>query len=88
MKPRLSSLLLVALSLCSLFAPVVARELVFVQALWRHGDRAPLSLPYPKDPYNESAWQRGWQQLTNVSFDSNEARSRAATEVFRSVWCN
>ncbi|KAJ1357804.1 hypothetical protein KIN20_016040 [Parelaphostrongylus tenuis] len=44
------------------------RELVFVQAIWRHGDRAPRSLPYPKDPYGEAAWQRGWNQLTNVGF--------------------
>ncbi|KAJ1350059.1 hypothetical protein KIN20_005766 [Parelaphostrongylus tenuis] len=43
-----------------------ARELVFVQAIWRHGDRAPQSLPYPRDPYNETAWQRGWGQLTNL----------------------
>ncbi|VDM63163.1 unnamed protein product [Angiostrongylus costaricensis] len=44
------------------------RNLVFVQAIWRHGDRAPLSLPYPNDPYNETAWQRGWAQLTNVRY--------------------
>ncbi|VDM63162.1 unnamed protein product [Angiostrongylus costaricensis] len=44
-----------------------ARKLVFVQAIWRHGDRAPQSLPYPNDPYKERAWRRGWSQLTNVS---------------------
>ncbi|KJH40063.1 hypothetical protein DICVIV_14022 [Dictyocaulus viviparus] len=42
-----------------------ARELVFVQAIWRHGDRAPTSLPYPKDPYDEIVWPRGFKQLTN-----------------------
>uniref|UniRef100_A0A0M3IHL5 Lysosomal acid phosphatase n=1 Tax=Ascaris lumbricoides TaxID=6252 RepID=A0A0M3IHL5_ASCLU len=40
--------------------------LIFVQAIWRHGDRAPSKLPYPNDPHNESAWPRGWSQLTNV----------------------
>ncbi|KAE9419129.1 hypothetical protein Angca_004230, partial [Angiostrongylus cantonensis] len=43
-----------------------ARKLVFVQAIWRHGDRAPQSLPYPNDPYKETAWSRGWSQLTNI----------------------
>ncbi|KHJ95030.1 histidine acid phosphatase [Oesophagostomum dentatum] len=42
------------------------KELVFVQAVWRHGDRAPLGYPYPEDPYNETAWPRGWSQLTNL----------------------
>lgn len=41
-------------------------ELVYVQAIWRHGDRAPNKLPYPNDEYNETAWPRGWGQLTNV----------------------
>ncbi|CAI2353558.1 unnamed protein product [Caenorhabditis sp. 36 PRJEB53466] len=36
-----------------------------MQAIWRHGDRAPGELPYPKDKYNESFWPRGWDQLTN-----------------------
>ncbi|KHN85506.1 Testicular acid phosphatase -like protein [Toxocara canis] len=41
-------------------------QLVYVQALWRHGDRAPKILPYPKDENTELAWPRGWAQLTNV----------------------
>ncbi|KAJ1350063.1 hypothetical protein KIN20_005771, partial [Parelaphostrongylus tenuis] len=48
---------------------LAARKLVFVQAIWRHGDRAPQSLPYPNDPYNETAWQRGWSQLTNIGME-------------------
>uniref|UniRef100_A0A915A9R6 Uncharacterized protein n=1 Tax=Parascaris univalens TaxID=6257 RepID=A0A915A9R6_PARUN len=40
--------------------------LIFVQAIWRHGDRAPTKRPYPNDPYGENAWPRGWGQLTNV----------------------
>ncbi|VDK68845.1 unnamed protein product [Litomosoides sigmodontis] len=41
-------------------------ELVYVQAIWRHGDRAPTHLPYPNDEYNETVWPRGWGQITNV----------------------
>ncbi|VDM59426.1 unnamed protein product [Angiostrongylus costaricensis] len=48
---------------------LAARDLVFVQAIWRHGDRAPQSLPYPNDPYDETAWQRGWGQLTNIGME-------------------
>ncbi|CAG9535974.1 unnamed protein product [Cercopithifilaria johnstoni] len=42
------------------------KELVYVQAIWRHGDRAPNHLPYPNDKYNETAWPRGWSQTTNI----------------------
>ncbi|KAL3998045.1 Histidine phosphatase (branch 2) family protein [Acanthocheilonema viteae] len=41
-------------------------ELVYVQAIWRHGDRAPNHLPYPNDKYKETAWPRGWGQITNI----------------------
>ncbi|KAK6752591.1 hypothetical protein RB195_003795 [Necator americanus] len=66
MRPRSSSFLQFITCLAYLFLVQAKKELVFVQALWRHGDRAPNSLPYPKDPYNESAWPRGWEQLTNI----------------------
>uniref|UniRef100_A0A0K0FF07 Histidine acid phosphatase family protein n=1 Tax=Strongyloides venezuelensis TaxID=75913 RepID=A0A0K0FF07_STRVS len=39
-------------------------ELIFVQAIWRHGDRAPSKLPYPNDVHNEDKWDNGWGQLT------------------------
>ncbi|CAP35177.1 Protein CBG17548 [Caenorhabditis briggsae] len=52
----------------SLLLPCVA-EVEFLLAVWRHGDRAPESLPYPSDPYNETYWPRGWNQLTNVGID-------------------
>ncbi|KAK6106706.1 Histidine phosphatase (branch 2) family protein [Brugia pahangi] len=42
------------------------KELIYVQAIWRHGDRAPKQLPYPNDNYNETAWPRGWGQVTNI----------------------
>uniref|UniRef100_A0A915Q7K3 Uncharacterized protein n=1 Tax=Setaria digitata TaxID=48799 RepID=A0A915Q7K3_9BILA len=41
-------------------------DLIYVQAVWRHGDRAPHQLPYPNDRNNASTWPRGWSQLTNV----------------------
>ncbi|VDN02625.1 unnamed protein product [Thelazia callipaeda] len=40
-------------------------EIIYVQAIWRHGDRAPNNLPYPIDRYTETSWPRGWGQLTN-----------------------
>ncbi|CAI5439507.1 unnamed protein product [Caenorhabditis angaria] len=43
----------------------VERKLKMVQMIWRHGDRAPQSLPYPNDRNDEKMWPRGWNQLTN-----------------------
>ncbi|EFO12837.1 hypothetical protein LOAG_15695, partial [Loa loa] len=43
----------------------VEESLIYVQTIWRHGDRAPHQLPYPSDLNNESSWPRGWSQLTN-----------------------
>ncbi|KAI6170137.1 hypothetical protein M3Y98_01208300 [Aphelenchoides besseyi] len=40
-------------------------KLKFVQAIWRHGARAPESLPYPNDKNGEDKWPRGYNQLTN-----------------------
>ncbi|KAI1732965.1 histidine phosphatase superfamily (branch 2) domain-containing protein [Ditylenchus destructor] len=42
------------------------RQLKFVQAIWRHGDRAPYGLPYPNDKNDESKWPRGWLQLSTT----------------------
>ncbi|EJD73526.1 hypothetical protein LOAG_19056 [Loa loa] len=44
----------------------VEESLIYVQTIWRHGDRAPHQLPYPSDLNNESSWPRGWSQLTNT----------------------
>nr|CAD7596616.1 unnamed protein product [Timema genevievae] len=39
-------------------------SLIFVNVLYRHGDRTPLD-PYPNDPFrNTSLWPVGWGQLT------------------------
>lgn len=45
---------------------LTTQDLIYVQAIWRHGDRAPDYLPYPNDAYNETAWPHGWGQLTDV----------------------
>lgn len=42
------------------------KELIFVQTLWRHGDRSPTKT-FPTDPYQEDAWTfggGGWGQLS------------------------
>ncbi|GMR46303.1 hypothetical protein PMAYCL1PPCAC_16498 [Pristionchus mayeri] len=52
-------------SLLLLLLPLAQCELLFVAVIWRHGLRAPSRLPYPLDPHNETAWQRGWKELTN-----------------------
>ncbi|KAE9556041.1 hypothetical protein FO519_000787 [Halicephalobus sp. NKZ332] len=57
---------LTILVLFSLFCSSFSKDLVYVQAIWRHGDRAPDKLPYPSDKYTEDYWERGWGQLTNV----------------------
>ncbi|CAB3396881.1 unnamed protein product [Caenorhabditis bovis] len=51
----------------ALLVPTIcwSAELRLLQAVWRHGDRAPGDLPYPNDRYDEKAWPRGWDQLTN-----------------------
>uniref|UniRef100_A0AC34FI71 Acid phosphatase n=1 Tax=Panagrolaimus sp. ES5 TaxID=591445 RepID=A0AC34FI71_9BILA len=38
-------------------------KLVFLQAVWRHGDRSPIET-YKTDPYQEDSWQQGWGQLS------------------------
>ncbi|GMT04450.1 hypothetical protein PENTCL1PPCAC_26624, partial [Pristionchus entomophagus] len=46
-----------------LFPSVIADELLFVQTLWRHGDRTPTST-YPSDPYQLDFWGVPWGELT------------------------
>uniref|UniRef100_A0A914P7C4 acid phosphatase n=1 Tax=Panagrolaimus davidi TaxID=227884 RepID=A0A914P7C4_9BILA len=38
-------------------------KLIFVQAIWRHGDRSPTGT-FPNDPNQEGNWTQGWGQLT------------------------
>uniref|UniRef100_A0A914EAA8 Uncharacterized protein n=1 Tax=Acrobeloides nanus TaxID=290746 RepID=A0A914EAA8_9BILA len=42
-------------------------QLLLVQVVWRHGDRAPVGT-YPNDKYQEDSWPNGWGELTEVSF--------------------
>ncbi|KAI6224006.1 Testicular acid phosphatase-like protein [Aphelenchoides besseyi] len=55
---------IIILSLC-VSVTLAEPKLKFVQAIWRHGARAPGSLPYPNDKNGEDKWTRGWNQLTN-----------------------
>ncbi|GMR32408.1 hypothetical protein PMAYCL1PPCAC_02603, partial [Pristionchus mayeri] len=50
-----------------LFTPAVlsADELLFVQTLYRHGDRTPTGT-YPTDPYQEDFWGVPWGELTTM----------------------
>ncbi|GMR32407.1 hypothetical protein PMAYCL1PPCAC_02602, partial [Pristionchus mayeri] len=51
------------LILLLLLSPTLADELLFLQTLWRHGDRTPTST-YPSDPYQEDFWGVPWGELT------------------------
>ena len=44
-------------------------ELVFLQGVWRHGDRSP-TRTFKTDPYQESSWPQGFGQLSAVGFQS------------------
>ncbi|KAE9547666.1 hypothetical protein FO519_009122 [Halicephalobus sp. NKZ332] len=41
----------------------VKDELVFLQAVWRHGDRSPTKT-FKTDPYKEDSWPQGFGQLS------------------------
>uniref|UniRef100_A0A0N5A3K0 ER membrane protein complex subunit 1 n=1 Tax=Parastrongyloides trichosuri TaxID=131310 RepID=A0A0N5A3K0_PARTI len=68
---KMSSRLLLVLSIIFLIFPLSIAcskskdSLVFVQAVWRHGSRAPGKKPYPNDIHDENAWPNGWEQLTS-----------------------
>ena len=57
--------------LLSIFVlPAVADELVFVQAVWRHGDRSP-TMTFPNDPIKEKDWHQGWGQLSPLGMQQH-----------------
>ncbi|KAK0404929.1 hypothetical protein QR680_017705 [Steinernema hermaphroditum] len=52
------------LLLFALFEASFARELLQIQALWRHGDRAPAKT-FETDPHQADTWPVPWGELTN-----------------------
>ncbi|GMS99254.1 hypothetical protein PENTCL1PPCAC_21429, partial [Pristionchus entomophagus] len=44
-------------------AVIAEEKLVFVQTLWRHGDRIPKET-YPTDPYQQDFWGMPWGEIT------------------------
>ncbi|KAE9547264.1 hypothetical protein FO519_009524 [Halicephalobus sp. NKZ332] len=59
----MKTFLLTLLVFIQLFSFAIADELLFVQAIWRHGDRTPAAT-YPTDPYINYSWPQGWGALT------------------------
>uniref|UniRef100_A0A7E4V8L6 acid phosphatase n=1 Tax=Panagrellus redivivus TaxID=6233 RepID=A0A7E4V8L6_PANRE len=45
-------------------------ELIFVQAIWRHGDRSPTET-FPNDTYQEKDWPQGWGQLSALGMQQH-----------------
>ncbi|KAK0404953.1 hypothetical protein QR680_017718 [Steinernema hermaphroditum] len=85
--PMRSSLLLLLAAL--LVADSFAADLVHVQALWRHGDRAPLGT-YANDPNPESAWPVPFGELTNDGLEQHyqQGLKLKRTYIDRIGFCN
>uniref|UniRef100_A0A914DZ51 acid phosphatase n=1 Tax=Acrobeloides nanus TaxID=290746 RepID=A0A914DZ51_9BILA len=50
---------------------VVAEDkLIFLQAVWRHGDRSPTDT-FPTDPNQEATWHQDWGQLSALGMEQH-----------------
>lgn len=56
-------------------------KLLFVQILFRHGDRAPINL-YPNDPNSESFWTEGLGKLTMLGRKQHYALGKFLREMY------
>lgn len=69
----LTSLIITALLIAGFFPLTYAQgnsQLIFIQSIWRHGDRSPTS-SYPGDLYDESAWPQGFGQLSTLGMQEH-----------------
>ncbi|TKR64383.1 hypothetical protein L596_024929 [Steinernema carpocapsae] len=64
-----------AFLLFSLIPLAVHGRILYAQAVFRHGDRAP-SRNYPNDPYDKSFWPMGWSQLTEKGANETQELGR------------
>uniref|UniRef100_A0A7E4VT86 acid phosphatase n=1 Tax=Panagrellus redivivus TaxID=6233 RepID=A0A7E4VT86_PANRE len=61
-------------------------RLVFLQAVWRHGDRSPIAT-FPTDEHQEDAWPQGWGELSpkgmqqHLFLAANRLRPRYVDEI-------
>uniref|UniRef100_A0A7E4VR99 acid phosphatase n=1 Tax=Panagrellus redivivus TaxID=6233 RepID=A0A7E4VR99_PANRE len=56
-------------------------ELIFVQVVWRHGDRAPSST-FPRNPNTAKSWPLGFGQLTSQGMDQTVELGKVLRELY------
>ncbi|KAI6224127.1 Histidine phosphatase superfamily, clade-2-containing protein [Aphelenchoides besseyi] len=68
--------------------PTLPLTLRHLQAIWRHGDRAPKRLPYPNDIYDETFWPYGWAQLTQLGVNQMTELGRFFSQQYGDSFIN